>query len=66
MRAMGVGWGDVHSGLCSSFGSATVHSVGTGFLKAHQATYLVAARGWFMPVATLESCGEPFLNIDHL
>lgn len=54
----------VHSGLCSSFSSATHHSVGTAFLKAYQATSLVAARGWFMPVATLESSEESFLNID--
>lgn len=57
--------GGVHSGLCPSFSSATRHSVGTAFLKAYQATSLVAARGWFMPVATLESSGESFLNIDH-
>lgn len=60
MRALGV-----HSGRCSNFSSAAHHSVGTAFLKAYQATSLVAARGWFMPVATLESSGESFLNIDH-
>lgn len=52
----------MRSGLCSSFSSTTDHLLSTGFLKAHQATYLVAARGWFMPVATLESSGETLFS----